>query len=315
MTTQFNPLSETTDKNVRKILSNWCEYLSVQRNLSDKTVSSYMEDMKGFFDFLFSSFSQPVDEKLLRDLTITDFRSFMAWRHQNQADRTTVARGVSALKNFFKYLMRQNILKNTSVMSIRSARPHHHLPHPITSNQAEDFLKTAFELHKYPWSGWRDKALFTLMYGCGLRIAEALSLNVKDVTPMPEVLCIRGKGNKERLVPVLPRVQKTLQTYLDHHPYPRPDYPLFVGFHGDRINPGVVQRTVRKIREKLSLPETTTPHALRHSFATHLLENGGDLKSIQELLGHKTLSATQRYTQITTRDMQRVYQKSHPRAG
>lgn len=315
MTTQFNPLSETTDKNVRKMLDQWCEYLSVQRNLSDKTVSSYMEDMKGFCDFLFSSFSQPVDEKLLQDLSVTDFRSFLAWRHQNQVDRNSVARGISAIKNFFKYLMRQNILKNTAVMSVAVARPKHHLPHPITSEQAKKFLKKAFELHKHPWSGWRDRALFTLMYGCGLRIAEALALDVKDVVPMPEVLCIKGKGNKERLVPVLPAVQTILQTYLEHHPYPRPNNPLFVGFHGDRINPGVVQRTVRNIRKKLSLPETTTPHALRHSFATHLLENGGDLKSIQELLGHKTLSATQRYTQITTRDMQRVYQKSHPRAG
>ena len=314
MTTQFNPLSETTTEKVKKLLDSWNEYLTVQRNLSPQTVSSYMEDMKSFFDFLFRSFNQQADEALLRDLTVTDFRSFLAWRHQNQADRSTVARGMSALKNFFKYLMYQNILKNQAIMSVAVARPHHHLPHPITSNQAEMFLDKAFELHKYPWSGWRDKALFTLMYGCGLRIAEALALDVKDVTPMPEVLCIKGKGQKERLVPVLPKVQKTIQTYLNHHPYLRPNAPLFIGFHGDRINPGVVQRTVRKIRTALNLPETTTPHALRHSFATHLLENGGDLKSIQELLGHKSLSATQRYTQITTRDMQRVYQKSHPRA-
>ena len=157
--------------------------------------------------------------------------------------------------------------------------------------------------------------MFTLMYGCGLRIAETLSLDVKDVSPVPEILRIKGKGNKERLVPVLPAVKRTLQTYLNHHPHPLPEYPLFIGSHGDRINPGVVQRSVRQIREMMGLPETTTPHALRHSFATHLLQNGGDLRSIQELLGHSSLSATQRYTKVTTKDMERNYQKAHPRAN
>lgn len=314
MVTQFNPLNETTTPKLKKILDDWCDYLSVQRNLSDKTVVSYMEDMKVFFDFLFQYFEKPCDEKLLADLTVTDFRSFLSWRHQNHADRSSVARNMSALKNFFKYMMRQNIIVNNSIMSVRVARPHHTLPHPISANQATEFLETAFKLHKNPWSGWRDKALFTLMYGCGLRISEALSLDVKDVAQISDILKIKGKGNKERLVPVLPMVQKTLASYLKFHPHPVLDAPLFIGFHGDRLNPGVVQRTVRQIRGIMGLPDTTTPHALRHSFATHLLQNGGDLRSIQELLGHQSLSATQRYTEITTRDMQRVYQKSHPRS-
>ncbi len=314
MTTQFNPLNATTTTNVQQMLNDWGNYLSVQRRLSPKTVSSYMEDMKGFFDFLFQTFQEPVNEKILKDLTITDFRAFLSWRSQKNIDRNSVARGVSALKNFFKYLMRQDILKNSVVMSVRVARPHHHLPHPITPDQAKEFLDWAFKINKKEWSGWRDKALFTLMYGCGLRIAETLSLDVKDVSPVPEILRIKGKGNKERLVPVLPAVRRTLQTYLHHHPHPLMEYPLFVGAQGDRINPGVVQRTVRQIRGLMGLPETVTPHALRHSFATHLLQNGGDLRSIQELLGHSSLAATQRYTEITAKDMERTYQKAHPRA-
>ena len=314
MTTQFNPLNETTTPKVRQMLDEWLNYLAVQRRLSPKTVSSYTEDMKSFFDFLWTTFQKPADAPLLEELTITDFRAFLAWRAQNKIDRTSVARGVSALKNFFKYLMRQNMLKNTAVMSVRAARPRHHLPHPITPDQAKDFLDNAFKLNKKEWSGWRDKALFTLMYGCGLRIAEALSLNVKNMVPVPEILRITGKGQKERLIPILPAVKRTIQTYLNHHPNPQPDSPLFIGFHGERINPGVVQRTVRKIRNIMGLPETLTPHALRHSFATHLLQNGGDLRSVQELLGHQTLSATQRYTEITTKDMERTYQRAHPRA-
>ncbi len=314
MKTQFNPLNETVQPKVHQILDAWLNYLSSQRRLSPKTVSSYTEDMKSFFDFLFTSFQKPVDTALLQELAVTDFRAYLAWRSQNHIDRTSIARGMSAIKNFFKYMMWQNILQNKSVMAVRVARSHHHLPHPITPDQAKEFLDFAFKINKKEWAGWRDKALFTIMYGCGLRIAEALALNVKDVLPVPDILRIKGKGNKERLVPVLPAVKRTLQTYLNHHPHPLPEYPLFVGTHGDRINPGVVQRNVRHIRKMMGLSETVTPHALRHSFATHLLQNGGDLRSVQELLGHSSLSATQRYTKVTTKDMERIYQKAHPRA-
>ena len=152
------------------------------------------------------------------------------------------------------------------------------------------------------------------MYGAGLRIAEALSLNIKDVPLNADAMTITGKGNKQRLIPLLPAVKKAIQKYLEVHPCPTPDAPLFVGARGDRINPGVVQRTVRQIRYAMNLPDTVTPHALRHSFATHLLQGGGDLRSVQELLGHSSLSATQRYTEITTEDLDRVYKKAHPRA-
>ncbi len=315
MQTQFNPLSETADAFVQKNIYLWRDYLTATRRLSDLTVRSYMEDLKEFFSFLHQSLNKTITKQDLEELKITDFRAFLAWRHQFQIEASSMARSLSALKNFFKYLMRENVLKNTTIMSVHSARPKKCLPHPLSVDQAKKFLECAARLNKKKWEGERDKALFTLLYGCGLRIAEALALNVSDVSPVPEVLCIRGKGKKDRLVPILKVVQNTLKTYLKYHPHLSASSPLFIGAQGDRLNPGVVQRTTRKIREKLNLPETVTPHALRHSFATHLLQGGGDLRTVQELLGHSSLSATQRYTEITLSDLKKVYQKSHPRAN
>ena len=176
------------------------------------------------------------------------------------------------------------------------------------------FLDAVEHLAQEPWQGARDKALYMLMYGCGLRIAEALSLNVGDISGAGDAFTITGKGNKQRLVPLLPIVKKTLQAYIKVHPNPKKTEPLFVGSRFDRINAGVVQRNVRVIRRYLQLPDTVTPHALRHSFATHLLQGGGDLRTVQELLGHSSLSATQRYTEIDMAGLQKVYEHAHPRA-
>ena len=211
-------------------------------------------------------------------------------------------------------MARENIVHNKVVMSLKLGRLPHSLPHPLTAEDAKMFLEQAFASAKEPWEGYRDRALYTLLYGCGLRISEALSLNVKDVSNLPDALVIHGKGNKDRLVPVLPAVQHAIKIYLNHHPHPVPEEALFVGSRGDRINPGVVQRNVRKIRRGMGLPATVTPHAFRHSFATHLLEGGGDLRTVQELLGHSSLSATQRYTEVTTEQLEKVYNKAHPRA-
>ncbi len=313
MQTQFKPFNETTSPVIQNIIGQWTQYLEAQRRLSPKTVNAYLEDLKEFFSFLNFSLNKNIGKEDLEELMITDFRAFLSWRRQNQIEAVSIARGLSSLKNFFKFLKGKNILQNDAVMSVRSARIKKHLPHPLSVEQAQKFLKTAETINKKKWESDRDKALFTLMYGCGLRIAEALALNIDDVSPMPDTLCIRGKGNKERLVPLLPSVQKTLQHSLDSHPFYSEKSPLFVGAQGKRLNPGVVQRTVRKIRNLMGLPDTVTPHALRHSFATHLLQNGGDLRSVQELLGHASLSATQRYTEITTEDLERTYQRAHPR--
>ena len=314
MEIQFNPFESTTSEKVRQTIQKWQEYLASERRLSLLTAESYLEDLKEFFTFLLDYLGQEVDLKELERLRITDFRAFLAWRAEQKISKASIARGVSALKNFFRFLMREGLIENKAIMAVKSARPNKILPHPLSAEQAQKFLKVARTMQKESWQGERDVALFTLMYGAGLRIAEALSLNIKDIPLDQDAMVITGKGNKQRLIPLLPAVKKAIQKYLEVHPCPTPDAPLFVGARGDRINPGVVQRTVRQIRYALNLPDTVTPHALRHSFATHLLQGGGDLRSVQELLGHSSLSATQRYTEITMQDLDRVYKKAHPRA-
>ena len=314
MPSEFNPFESTTTEKVRQAIQKWQEYLVSERRLSLLTAESYLEDLKESFTFLLDAVGKEVDLKDLESLTITDFRSFLAWRADQKISKSSIARGVSALKNFFRFLMREKLVENKAIMAVRSARPNKILPHPLSADQAQKFLKLARTMQKEHWQGERDVALFTLMYGAGLRIAEALSLKVKDIPLNCDAMTITGKGNKQRLIPLLPAVRQAIKKYLDVHPCPTPDAPLFVGARGDRINPGVVQRTVRQIRYAMNLPDTVTPHALRHSFATHLLQGGGDLRSVQELLGHASLSATQRYTEITTEDLDRVYNKAHPRS-
>ncbi len=314
MIQEFKPFSITTSKKLQKYIEDWQAYLLSQRRLSELTASSYLFDLKEFFDFLMGHLGEKADVVDLQALKIADFRAFLVWRANQKVSRTSMARGVSTLKNFFRFLTKEGIVQNNAIMAVKSAKVGHALPHPLSEEDAKKFLELAATMNKQPWQCYRDKALYILLYGCGLRIAEALALNVCDVVGAPDVLRIIGKGKKERLVPVLPAVNHAIKIYLNHHPNPRPESPLFVAARGDRINPGVVQRNVRAIRHAMGLPETVTPHALRHSFATHLLQGGGDLRTVQELLGHSSLSATQRYTEITTEHLEKVYRDTHPRA-
>ena len=198
--------------------------------------------------------------------------------------------------------------------AVRAPRPTPPIPKAITATDAMDLIDAAGSLSDTPWIAKRDTALFTLLYGCGLRIDEALSLNQAD-TPKDDAMVITGKGNRQRVVPVLPIVRQSIADYREACPFaPRPDRPLFLGARGGRLNPGVVQRQMRKLRGLLGLPSTATPHALRHSFATHLLGAGGDLRTIQELLGHASLTTTQRYTSVDSERLIAVYEDAHPRA-
>lgn len=314
MAQEFNPFSVTTDTKLTDTIQQWQEYLLAERRLSPLTAKSYEFDLKEFFDFLNKHLGKVITLEDLKDLKITDFRSFLVWRTEQKITRSSLARGLSTLKNFFRFLTREGLVKNDAIMAVKSSKKPHILPHPLSPEDAKTFLALAKDMNKKPWQGYRDCALYTLLYGCGLRIAEALALNVKDITNNPDTLIITGKGNKQRLVPVLPAVHHALFLFLKHHPNPQPDAPFFIASRGDRINPGVVQRNVRTIRHAMGLPDTVTPHAFRHSFATHLLQGGGDLRSVQELLGHSSLSATQRYTEITTEHLEQVYDHAHPRA-
>jgi len=221
---------------------------------------------------------------------------------------------MSTLRGFFRFLDRTGRVHNAALSAVRSPRPPAPVPKPLAADEAMDTLETAAELQDEPWLAARDTALFTLLYGCGLRLGEALALDRGDA-PTGGAMTVTGKGRKQRVVPVLPVVASALAEYLALCPFRGGrDQPLFVGARGGRLNPGVVQRQMRRLRALLGLPATATPHALRHSFATHLLAGGGDLRTIQELLGHSSLSTTQRYTQVDAARLVSIYSDAHPRA-
>ena len=221
---------------------------------------------------------------------------------------------MSTIRNFFRFLDRTGRVSNATIKAVRSPKPKPPIPKPISIEDSLDVIKAVSQLSDTPWISKRDVAVFTLLYGCGLRIDEALSLNNVD-KPDGDVMTVTGKGNKQRIVPILPIVCDAIKVYIEACPFAeQPDKPLFVGARGGRLNAGGVQRQMRKVRHRLGLPSTATPHALRHSFATHLLSAGGDLRTIQELLGHSSLSTTQRYTSVDTKRLLEVYKKAHPRA-
>lgn len=311
---EYKSLSLTVSSKLKDIIESWQKSLRFERRLSSKTVDSYLIDIKEFFHFLNEFFEKEIDISTLKKLTVSDFRSFLVWRSEHNVSRSSIARGMSTLRNFFKYGARKELFENQEIMTIRTGNRVKILPKPLSVDDAFSFLNAVKMVSKDSFQEKRDTALYMLLYGCGLRINEALSLDIKDFPLDRDAFTLLGKGNKERVVPLLPMVKKSVKDYLKYHPCSSSNAPLFVGSRGDRLNAGVVQRNVRVIRNYLNLPDSVTPHALRHSFATHLLQGGGDLRTVQELLGHSSLSATQRYTEITREQLIQVYEKSHPRA-
>ncbi len=314
MTEDYNPLSLTCDTKLFNLLEEWQNNLKLDRRLARLTADSYLIDMKEFMHFLAEYLGKTVEISDLKKLKVTDFRSFLVWRTEQNIVRSSIARGMSTLRNFFKYCTRTGLFENAAIMTIRTGRGAKVLPHPLTIEDAKRFLNAVNDVVKDGWQAKRDKTLYLLMYGCGLRIAEVLSLNIGDIPLNGDAFVIRGKGNKERLIPLLPIVKRALNSYMKAIGGQEVGTPLFVGSRGERLNAGVVQRNVRAIRRHLNLPDTVTPHALRHSFATHLLQGGGDLRTVQELLGHSSLSATQRYTEVDRAHLINVYERAHPRA-
>ncbi len=252
---------------------------------------------------------------MLGALRPADFRSWLAHRTMKGLAKTSTARAVSAVKSFFHYLDRQGVVSNPAAASMRAPKLPRQVPRPLTTDDATDVLALADDPDQPAWVRARDLALLILLYGGGLRIGEALGLDVETVRQSGEVMRITGKGNKERVVPLLPKVRDAIETYLAQRPDGSPGKaPLFIGVQGKRLNPGVAQRRFRNLRTMLGLPDTATPHALRHSYATHLLGGGADLRTIQELLGHASLSTTQRYTDVDAEALLEVYRNAHPRA-
>ena len=291
-------------------------WLGQERRASPLTVEAYGTDLAGFLGFLTGHLGQEPDLAALGALRPADIRAWLARMANDQAVNATRARHLSAVRSFFRFLASRHGMDNPAVKLVATPRSRRPLPRALPPEQARGVTEDIAELSDSPAIQARDTALFTLLYGCGLRIAEALALNVRDA-PSPNgdaALRVIGKGSKERIVPVLPVVREAIANWLTRHPDRQQDSPLFLGARGKRLDPAVAQRTLRAYRRLNGLPEHATPHALRHSFATHLLAGGADLRSIQDLLGHASLSTTQRYTAVDEAQLMAVWRKAHPRA-
>ena len=292
------------------------EWLGKERRASPHTVEAYSHDLASLLGFLTQHQGGEPDQTTLAALRQADFRAWLAAQSGEGLTNASRARHLSAVRSFFRYLARRHGIDNPAIRLVVTPRSKKPLPRALTPAQATAVTEDIGEVSDSETVQARDTALFALLYGCGLRIAEVLALNVRDA-PVPgadAMLRVVGKGSKERIVPVLPAVRQAVAAWLHHHPQRAPDSPLFVGVRGARLNPGVVQRTLRHYRALNGLPESATPHALRHSFATHLLSGGADLRSIQDLLGHASLSTTQRYTSVDQAKLMETWRKAHPRA-
>ncbi|NBC31596.1 MAG: tyrosine-type recombinase/integrase [Alphaproteobacteria bacterium] len=306
--------AEIAAPDLREALTAWRRWLQTEKRASANTVAAYGGDVDGFLAFLTGHRGGPPALADLADLRLGDFRAWLARRARAGTGSASRARNLSGLRSFFHFLDRTGRLHLPSLQAVRTPRAARPLPRPLTPGQAQTLVEAGGARPDTPaWVAARDRALFALLYGCGLRLGEALALNRTDL-PRDGVLTVTGKGRKQRQVPVLPVVAQALDGYLTLCPYRGEGAdPIFVGVRGRRLDRAVAERQMREQRARLGLPEDATPHALRHSFATHLLCEGGDLRAIQELLGHSSLSTTQRYTEVDSERLLAVYRAAHPR--
>jgi integrase/recombinase XerC len=299
---------------LRAAIALWIGWLSAERRASAHTLAAYGRDLAAFLEFLTLHLGAPPDLAAVDALRPADFRAFLARRAGDGLERASLARSLSVLRNFVRFLQRRGLGSTTALAALRGPKLPFSIPKPLTEADAIATVGLAGELAREGWQQERDTALIALLYGCGLRLSEALGLS-RGTAPLGEVLTVTGKGGKTRQLPVLPAVRETVAAYLAGCPFTLgPADPLFVGARGGPLHPRLVQAKMAAVRGYLGLPETATPHALRHSFATHLLAAGGDLRAIQELLGHASLSTTQRYTAVDTERLFAIYDEAHPRA-
>lgn len=296
------------------LIKSWQDHLISEKRVSVHTHEAYLRDLIKFLSFLSEYIGKSPTKKILEALKPADFRSYLAARRRDGLTPASMARSFSAVRSFYKYQRRNGILKNDAIDAVSSPKLKHRLPRPISEEAAKRAIKEVGDFANDNWVALRDIAVLTLLYGCGLRVAEALSLNKGDLDK-GDIMTVVGKRNKERLVPLLPAVVEAVEQYLKACPKDiKQGEPLFIGVRGKRLNARNVQLAMQKVRASLGLPSTATPHALRHSFATHLLTAGGDLRTIQELLGHADLSTTQHYTDVDTAYLLDVYNNAHPSA-
>ena len=299
----------------------WLAHLRDERRLAEKTLEAYGRDIAQFAAFLAGHAGEPADLAALAALRPADFRGFMAALTRRGLGAKSRARKLSAVRAFYRYLARRHAIDNAAISVLRGPKLPRALPHPVDEERAREALSLAErpDETRAPWVAARDAAVLALLYGAGLRISEALALTPADVAPLlagrADMLMIRGKGGKERPVPVLKQVTEMIGDYVARCPFDlQPDEPLFRGVRGGPLSARIIQQLMARLRGALGLPQTATPHALRHAFASHLLAAGADLRVIQELLGHASLSTTQIYTRADAAHLMAQYRKAHPRA-
>ena len=294
------------------LIREWASYNINLRNLSENTVKAYTLDLKDFLHFSFPE-SQPVLKSDLSNISSHKIRLWVLSLRNKSVKASSLSRKLSSLKSFFKWLENAHNIFNTAISNLDSPKKDKKLPRPITINEIKKLFKAFENKKEKQWVTFRNQAIFLLLYTCGLRISEALDLKT-DMLPLNTSVLIKGKGKKERMVPIIDIANQAIENYKKHCPYPisNSDY-VFLGIRGERISPRSFQKALERARTSIGLPSSTTPHSLRHSYATHLLNAGTDLRSIQKLLGHSSLSSTQIYTQIEQKRLLQVYKSTHPR--
>ncbi len=301
-----------SDEFVRAQMAAWLRELGSVRRLAPKTLEAYERDLGQFISFLAGHMGGPVSLQSLKELRGADIRAFMAQRRSESLGSRSLARVLSALKSFFGFLERENVLATEALNVIKTPKIPRSLPKALSVVEARQTIAATDEMEERPWVAARDMAVISLCYGAGLRISEALALTKADLEA--DVLRVTGKGGRVRMVPLIAQVRQAIDTYIKLSPFKLwPEEPLFRGVRGGVLSPRLIQLRLEQLRSALGLPPSATPHALRHSFATHLLGKGGDLRAIQELLGHASLSTTQIYTAVDTERLLESYASAHPR--
>ena len=297
----------------RDALAHWLELQSAVQDRADNTITAYRGDVAEFLAFLTTHKGEAQGLGPLRDITLSDMRAWMAAMRSGGCGARSLARKLSAVKSFYRWLAEREGFEPTAVLAARSPRYQRKLPRPLSVPDAAQMIEQMGEQDARDWVSARDTAVLTLLYGCGLRISEALGLTGADL-PLGEALRIRGKGDKERVVPVIAPARAAVDRYVSLSPWEmEPDRAVFRGIRGGPLAAAQLRKTMAQVRAQMGLPASATPHAMRHSFATHLLNAGGDLRAIQELLGHASLSTTQAYTAVDSARLMEVYRKAHPR--
>ena len=301
-------IDDKCDVEVRDLIESFLRFMAVEKGYSNNTLNSYRIDIFYFVDFLFRAKNSPITKKNIAEVSVYDFRKWLIERHDDHVNSSN-ARALASLRSFFLFLSRNEILNNAEIDKIKTPKVVKPLPKAVDHFDIQKIFAAIPEVEKVEWKAKRGIALLTLIYGCGLRISEALSVSKKSLENS-QTLIVTGKGKKQRMLPLLPIVKKRIDEYLSACPFtPEAESGIFLGSKGNTYSRFDFDRLINQIRKKIGLPDTVTPHSFRHSFATHLLEAGADLRSIQDLLGHENLSTTQRYTKIDKSRLLSVYQK------